>query len=90
MTAKNGRTPTPSPSKGSGQPWDDLYAEMKNKVRWAIGSTLAETGAINLPYRQQSALAGVIAQDLLELLKEIYEKPDLRIDPDNARELLKR
>lgn len=70
--------------------WADLYAELRNKVRWAIGSTIAESGAINLPYRAQTALAGVVAQDILEALKEVHEKPDLRIDTESARSLLKR
>jgi len=87
---KNGRTDTPLPTKASELHWEDVYAELRNKLRWAIGSTLAETGAISLPFRAQSHLAGVLSQDILELLKEIYEKPDLRVDGDNARALLKR
>jgi len=89
VKSTNGRTATTLPPETSVD-WADLYAELRNKIRWAIGSTTAESGVINLPFRAQTALAGVVAQDLLEVVKEIYEKPDLRIEQANARGLLKR
>lgn len=89
MKSPNGRKDAPLPSETSVD-WADLYAELRNKIRWAIGSTTAESGVINLAFRAQTALAGVVAQDILEALKEVYEKPDLRIEQANARDLLKR
>lgn len=59
--------------------WGDVYAELRNKMRWAIGSTIADSGLINLPYRTQLALAGPLAQDALEEIRSIYQKPNLRI-----------
>lgn len=59
--------------------WKDIYAELKNKIRWAIGSTAAESGAINLPFTTQTELAGPLAQSVLETLQEMYEKPNLRL-----------
>lgn len=90
MASKNGvERGTPLPQKESGSPeWDDIYAELKNKLRWAVGTTTAETGVISLSYRSQTAIAGILAQDVLSLLKRMHEKPDLAIDPANARILL--
>jgi len=89
VKSKNGRTSTPLPVRET-EPWADIYAELRNKVRWAIGSTTAESGVISLPFRAQTAMAGVVAQDILEVLQRVYEKPDLRIEQENARDLLKR
>lgn len=89
MKSPNGRTAT-GPHPGSSVAWSDLYAELRNKLRWAIGTSCGESGVINLSYRAQTALAAVVAQDILEVLQQVYEKPDLRIDQENARDLLKR
>lgn len=59
--------------------WGDVYAELRNKIRWAIGSTAAESGVLTLAFTQQVALAGPLAQEALESLQAIYEKPNLRI-----------
>jgi len=59
--------------------WEEIYAELRNKIRWAIGTTLAESGAINLGFREQTALAGPGAGAILEALKELYEKPNIRL-----------
>jgi len=59
--------------------WKDVYAELRNKIRWAIGSTANETGVLTLPFTQQVALSGPLAQDALESLQAIYEKPNLRV-----------
>ena len=94
MNRKNGatqQTESPSPEKEQLTPgWEDTYAELRNKLRWAIGSTVAESGVTSLPFRAQTALAAIFAADMVELLKSLYEKPNLRIDRDNARELLRR
>lgn len=73
MTKSTGPTPTTSPI------WPDVYAELRNKIRWAIGSTVAESGVINLSYRDQLAMAGPLAQQALEHIQAVYEKPNLRI-----------
>ncbi len=57
--------------------WEDLYAELKNKIRWAIGSSTG--GYFNLSYRVSNQLSGHIASDLLDLFKALEEKPDLDI-----------
>jgi len=91
LPSKNGQTESPSLPQESLQPgWEDIYAELRNKLRWAIGTTTAETGVINLSYRSQTAIAGILAQDTLSLLKAAHEKPDLHITTENARKLLTR
>lgn len=57
--------------------WEDLYSELKNKIRWAIASSVGMH--FNLSYRDSNQLAGPIAQDLLEVFKARDEKPDLDI-----------
>jgi len=66
-------------TEGSEPDWQDVYAELRNKIRWAIGSTAAESGAISLSFRSQVAMAGPLAQTALETLQAMYEKPNLRI-----------
>lgn len=83
------KTESPSPQKDSLSPrWDDTYAELRNKIRWAIGSTTAETGDINLNFRSQTALAGCLAADCLKVLKLLHEAPNLQVNPETARRLL--
>lgn len=66
--------------------WGDLYAELRNKMRWAIGSTVAESGLINLGFRSQVAMAGPLAQEALEKIQAIYEKPNLQIVGERIEE----
>ncbi len=73
MRTVNGPTLDTSPI------WADVYAELRNKIRWAIGSTAAESGAISLSYRDQLAMAGPLAQEALEHIQAVYEKPNLRV-----------
>jgi len=68
--------------------WGDIAMELTNKIRWAIGSTLASTPVINLPYTAQMALAAVLANDALTLIKAKNEKPDLVIDRKMIRKVL--
>jgi len=68
--------------------WGDIAMELTNKIRWAIGSTLATTPVINLPYTAQMALASVLANDALTLIKAKTEKPDLVIDRKLIRKVL--
>lgn len=59
--------------------WSDVYAELRNKIRWAIGSTAAETGFMSLAFREQVAMSAPLAQEALERFQAIYEKPNLRV-----------
>ncbi len=68
--------------------WGDIAMELTNKIRWALGSTLATTPMINLPYNAQMALASVLATDALVLIKAKEEKPDLVIDRKMIRKVL--
>ena len=68
--------------------WGDIAMELTNKIRWALGSTLATTPMINLPYTAQMALASVLANDALTLIKAKNEKPDLVIDRKMIRKVL--
>lgn len=58
--------------------WEETYAELANKIRWSIASSVSSAG-INLPFRTSKSLAGFFASDLLRLLKLLEEKPDLDI-----------
>lgn len=58
--------------------WEETYAELANKIRWSIASTVSSAG-INLPFRTSKGLAGFFASDVLRLLKLLDEKPDLDI-----------
>lgn len=73
MRTSNGPIQSTSPI------WANVYAELRNKIRWAIGSTAGDSGAINLSYRDQLAMAGPLAQEALEQLQAMYEKPNLRV-----------
>jgi len=68
--------------------WGDFAMELTNKIRWAIGSTLATTPILNLPYTAQMALASVLASDAVTLIKAKNEKPDLHIDRKMIRKVL--
>jgi len=57
--------------------WEMLYAELSNKIRWAIGTSVGATGSFNLSYREQQDIAHVLAGDLLACLKAKDETPDL-------------
>jgi len=48
--------------------YGDLYAELKNKIRWSIASSLNEQ-EITVPYRESERLAAKIAGELLEEYK---------------------
>lgn len=58
--------------------WEEVYAELLNKIRWSIASSVAAQG-INLPFRTSKGIAGLFAGDVLRLLKLLEEKPDLDI-----------
>lgn len=68
--------------------WEQIYAELLNKFRWSIASTMASQG-FNYSYAESIALAGVLAGDALKLLKLKEEKPDLRITAEGVRDLIR-
>jgi len=67
--------------------WEQIYAELLNKIRWSIASTAS--GVFNYSYTETVALAGVCAGDVLKLMKLKEEKPDLRFTSDGVRELIR-
>lgn len=57
--------------------WEDLYAELMNKIRWAISSTVAPHS--NMPYRESQACARPFARIIVDGLKLQSEAPDFSI-----------
>lgn len=55
-------------------PWNDIYPELVNKLRWAI-CTSAKTPASNYPYSEAQRVATVLAQDIVGLLRAAEEEP---------------
>ena len=53
---------------------------MKNKIRWAIGSTLDSNGVSKPPFRSQQKIAGAWAGELVAWLKLKEEKPNLSVE----------
>lgn len=68
--------------------WEQIYAELLNKFRWSIASTMAGQG-FNYSYAESIALAGALAGDALRLMKLKDEKPDLRLSAEDVRRLLR-
>lgn len=68
--------------------WEQVYAELLNKFRWSIASTMAGQG-FNYSYQECVALAGALAGDALRLMKLKDEKPDLRLSAEDVRSLLR-
>ena len=69
--------------------WEVVYAELLNKFRWSIASTVAGQG-FNYSYQESLALASVLAGDALSLIKLKDEKPDLRVTTEGVRALIGR
>ena len=62
--------------------WEDAYPELVNKIRWAISTTFA-TAQSRYPFRASQAVATVLAQEILELIKAGEEIPGL-LDTTNT------
>ncbi len=58
--------------------WEPIYAELANKIRWAISST-GDSAGISYTYRESMAAANMAAGDLLRIMKVKWEKPDFRL-----------
>ena len=56
--------------------WSDTYAEMANKMRWAIITSLG-TVEINLPFSSAQRIGAMYAAEVVEGLKELSIKPNL-------------
>lgn len=67
--------------------WEQIYAELLNKIRWAIASTAAGQG-YNYTYQDSIALATVLSGDALKFMKLKEEKPDLRATAKEIRTLI--
>ena len=57
--------------------WGELDAELTNKIRWAIGSTMNGGGGFNIPYSQSMGMARFVTGLVVEVMKEKELKPDL-------------
>lgn len=57
--------------------WEDLYAELSNKIRWAISTSVA--AQFNLPFRECQAIARPLAHLVVEGLKLKDDAPDLSL-----------
>jgi len=57
--------------------WEDIYAELMNKIRWAISSTVAQHS--NMSYRESQACARPFARIIADGLKLQSEAPDFSI-----------
>ena len=55
--------------------WDFVYAELTNKIRWAISSTASQI-PLTIPFRDVMSVAGQFAGDVLPILKLMEEKPN--------------
>lgn len=65
--------------------WEDLYAELKNKLRWSISTACA--AQFSMSYRASEAVAKPLAQLVIEGLKLKNEKPDLDLAEWMSREM---
>lgn len=68
--------------------WEELSAELTNKMRWAIGTSCNSSG-INLSYSEQREVAIVLAGDVLVALKQKDESPQWALTRKSYRRLLK-
>ena len=69
--------------------WKDLQAELKNKIRWSIGTASGSAG-FNLSFQAQSEMASLLADDVVAALKLSHESPDFRWDKAAFRKFLTR
>jgi len=68
--------------------WEQIYAELLNKIRWSVASTAANI-PVNYSYQDSIALSKVLAGDALKLMKAREEKPDLRFTTESVREAIR-
>ena len=59
--------------------WSIAYAEMTNKIRWAVSSTCRETVDFQAPYTQFQTIAGLFASMVIEAIKDSEDAMDVNI-----------
>jgi len=65
--------------------WEDLYAELKNKIRWSISTSMG--GQYNMSFRASDQAAKPLAQLLLDGIKLKNDAPDLDLGSWIAKEI---
>lgn len=68
-------------------PWEEIYAELQNKIRWAISSTCSNAG-YNLAFSEAKAMSSLASGDVLAALKAKQRTPDLRWTKEAYRHFL--
>lgn len=58
--------------------WEQIYAELQNKIRWAIATTCSNA-AYNLAFSEAKAMSSLASGDVLAALKAKHRTPDLRL-----------
>lgn len=66
----------------------DLAAELTNKVRWAIGTSIESFSGWT--YSEQKAVASVFSQDIITLAKVKQDSPHSSWDSETVRSTLAR
>ena len=54
--------------------WQDIYPELVNKVRWALGTSFKIRGS-NYPYGRSQMIATVLSQLIIDLMKVAEDEP---------------
>jgi hypothetical protein len=68
--------------------WEEVYAELLNKIRWSISTTTADRGAISCSFQEAQSVAGVCAGDVLHLLKLKAATPGFTWGRDEVRVIM--
>lgn len=67
--------------------WKNLHAELKNKIRWSIG-TSSNSAGFNLSFQEQQVLASLLAADVIAALRLKHGSPDYRWTPEALAKFL--
>tara|TARA_Y100001951_G_C11169277_1_gene199308 strand:- start:423 stop:641 length:219 start_codon:yes stop_codon:yes gene_type:complete len=68
--------------------WEPIYAELANKMRWAIAST-AQAAGQNYTFTETMAVANYCAGDVLKFMKLKEQSPDVRaLTPGEVEKLV--
>jgi hypothetical protein len=65
--------------------WAIVYAELTNKIRWAISSTASQI-PVNIPFRDAMSVGGEFAGTVLEILKRIHAAPNYKFSTAGSKE----
>ncbi len=58
--------------------WENIHAELVNKIRWALASTVAANSVCNLSYGNSMTWARIYASDIVEGLKAKVDQPEFQ------------